>query len=77
MGCSRGDRVANTRCLQPHTLSAGHLPELGPPGGSRLAPEARGQKPRGPAVLGLVTVQGFWGGVFLSRFCSSHLTKQA
>ena len=30
MGCSRGDRATNTRCLQSHTLFAGHFPELCP-----------------------------------------------
>ena len=36
-------------------------------GTSSLVPEARGQKSRGSAVLGLVTVQGLLGGVFLSQ----------
>lgn len=47
---------------------------------NKTAPQGQKRFPAGSwwggsAVLGLVTVQGLWGGVFLSRFCSSHITK--
>lgn len=64
------DKVTNARCLQsPQDTSQ-----------NKTAPQGQKRFPAGSwwggsAVLGLVTVQGLWGGVFLSRFCSSHITK--
>ena len=60
MGCSRGDRATNTRCLQSHTLFAGHLPELCPRDKQTCAGSSRAEasRPRGsgfgnrPGLLG-------------------------